>query len=157
MIFRRFVLALFAAAALLAVTVPVSAEREYPPGVPNLTDPDIQTEFVTLAVWQLNGDPDFPVLVLAGTNEGLPQLLLVIVDARNGKETWSLREDSPVFFMLFSDPTTVLQAYLDEGFTANGKPSGSFDVAGPEAAEELMAELRESHRRSRKPERKMVI
>lgn len=154
MTLRGFVVVLLTFAALLTVTVQVSAETRSPaesldpPGVPKLTDPDTRTHFVTLAVSQLDGDPDFPMLILAKVNKGLPQFVLVVLDARNGKETWSLPEDPPVFFMLFSDPRTVERAYLDEGFVTDGEPSGSFHTAGPDGADELMAKLRERHRRT---------
>lgn len=146
---RRFVLMLLATV-LLTGMARVSAAGVYPPGVPNLTDLGIQTEFVRVAFSRYEEDPDFPVLVLANLTEGLPQFLLVILDARNGKETWSLQEDRAVFFMLLSDPATVLRAYLDEGFATDGKPSGEFSTAGPDAVNELIAKLRESHRRSRR-------
>ncbi len=145
---RRFVLTILVAVLLTAMTQ-VSAAAIYPPGVPNLTDPDVQNEFVRVAVSRLDEDPDFPVLVLARVSKGLPQFLLVIVDARNGKETWSLHEDRAVFYMLLSDPMSVLQAYLDDGFVSDGRPSGSFNAAGPDTVGELIPKLRESHRRSR--------
>ncbi|MGE5851423.1 MAG: hypothetical protein ACM362_14945 [Candidatus Methylomirabilota bacterium] len=148
MVSRRFVLTLFAAL-LLTVTARVTAAAMYPPGVPNFNDPGVQTEFVRVAVSRFEEDPDFPVLVLARLTEEPPQFLLVILDARNGKETWSLREDQAVFYMLLSDPGTILQAYLDDGFASGGKPSGRFTAAGPETVSELIAKLRESHRRSR--------
>jgi hypothetical protein len=148
MVSRRFALMLLAAT-LLAATARVSAAAGYPPGVPNLTDPGVQTEFARVAVSRFDEDPDFPVLVLARLTEELPQFLLVILDARNGKETWSLREDRAVFYILLSDPMTVLQAYLDDGFASDGKPSGRFTAAGPETVGELIDKLRESHRRSR--------
>jgi hypothetical protein len=122
----------------------------YPPDMPNLVDPDLQNELILVALSPLDGDPDFPVLVLARVHERLPQLLLVIVDARNGKDTWSLREDHAIFFVLFTDSTSVERAYLDEGFATSGKPSGTFVAAGPDDMEELMAKLRESRRRSSK-------
>lgn len=149
MVSRRFTLMLLAAM-LLTATARFSAAAVYPPGVPNFNDPGVQTEFVRVAVSRFEEDPDFPVLVLARLTEEPPQFLLVILDARNGKETWSLREDQAVFYMLLSDPGTILQAYLDDGFALGGKPSGRFTAAGPETVGELIAKLRESHRQSRR-------
>jgi hypothetical protein len=105
--------------------------------------------FVPLSVAHLEGDPDFPALFLGNTGREYPQFLLVILDARNGKQTWSLKEDATIFFLLLTDPTTVQQAFLDEGFATTGKPSGKFIAGGPEAAEHLLVRLRESHERSR--------
>jgi len=149
MVRSRFALALLAAGVLLTAATPVSVGPLYPPGVPNLTDPDVQNSMLVLAISQLDGDPDFPVLVLAGTSQELPRYLLVVVDARNGKDLWSLLEDRPVFFMVFSEPTVLRAAYLDEGFATNGKPSGTFTAAGPGAVDALVAELRDGHRRAR--------
>jgi hypothetical protein len=49
----------------------------------------------------------------------------VILDAQIGKEPGSVRENGPVFLMLFSDPTTVQQAFLDDGFAENGQGVGA--------------------------------
>ncbi len=146
MIRRRIALMLLAAA--LTVAAPVFGEPVYPPGVPNLTDPQVQRELVLVTVSLLDGDPDFPVLLLARASEGPGQFLLVLVDARNGKDTWSLAEDRAVLFMLLSESATVLETYLDEGFAADGTPSGRFRAAGPDQVAELMAKLRAARRRS---------
>ena len=149
MVRYRFALALLAAGVLLTAATPVSVGPLYPPGVPNLTDQDVQNSMLVLAISQLDGDPNFPVLVLAGTSEELPRYLLVVVDARNGKETWSLLEDRPVFFMVFSEPNVLRAAYLDEGFATNGKPSGKFSGVGPEAVNGLVVKLRDGYQRAR--------
>ncbi len=127
---------------------PAPGKADTSPGVPDLTDPGVQSEMVLLSVTRLDGDPDFPVLVLESLNERFPRYLLVIVDARNGKETWSLLEDRPVVFLLFSDSATVQRALLDEGFAANGVPSGNFVAVGTERVEELVNKLRESRRQA---------
>ncbi len=127
----------------------VSAQTLRPAGIPDLRGPEIRTRFVALSVGRLDGDPDFPALVLGNLSEGLPRFLVVILDARNGKHTWSLQEDAPVFFLFMADAETVQQAFLDEDFVASGTPSGTYIAAGPEAAMQLLAKLRQSHKRLR--------
>ncbi len=150
---RPVVLALLVAAGVLSAAAGASAEATFPAGVPDLRDPDIRSRFMLLNLSRFDDDPDFPVLMLAGVGAGSPALLVVIVDARNGKETWSLREDAAVFYLILADPTTVERAFLDEGFAASGNASGRFTAAGPGAAEDLMARLRESHGRTRRTAR----
>ncbi len=145
----RVVFASLIAATLLAAAPQSQAAGPQPAGVPNLTDPAVQDAYRPMALSRLNEDPDFPMLLLAGLAEGSPQFLLVVYDARNGKDTWSFREDAAVFYALFSDPHTIEQAFLDEGFARDGAPSGTFLAAGPQDAEHLMARLQESHRRCR--------
>lgn len=106
-------------------------------------------QFTPMSISRFNDDPDSPLLLLAKPGEAGPQFLLLIVDARNGKDTWSLREDAAVFCLALAAPTTIQQVFLDEGFASRGKPSGQFIAAGPEAAEEMIVRLMESHRRSR--------
>ena len=150
---HRMFAALLFTATLLAAGPRAFGETHYPPGVPNLADPGLLAQFIPLSISRLAEDPDFPVLLLANRGEGSPQFILVIVDARNGKETWSLREDAPVFYVLFNDLTTIHQAFLDEGFASRGTPSGHFIAAGPEAAGELLARLRARQDLSRGPGR----
>jgi hypothetical protein len=116
-------------------------------------DPAIRAQFIPLSVARLNGDPDFPALFLGNAGREFPQFLFVIVDARNGKETWSFQEDATIFFLLLAEAGTVRQVYLDEGFATLGKPSGKFIVGGPEAAGEFLARLHESYRRFHDPAR----
>jgi hypothetical protein len=117
--------------------------------VPNLRDAEIQAQFVALSVSRLDGDPDFPALFLGNVTEVPPQYLVVIVDARNGEETWSLQEDAAIFLLILADRGTIEQAFLDEGFATTGTPSGSFIAAGPETAGDLLNALREIHGRLR--------
>jgi len=140
---------LLVAAALLVPMAPALAGDGHPTPVPNLTDPAVLDEFMPLALSRLNEDPDFPMLLLGRLGQASPQYLLVIYDARNGKDTWSVREDVAVFYVLFEDGKTVRQVFLDEGFAGKGEPSGSFLAAGPEGVDGLLARLQESHRRSR--------
>ncbi len=128
---------------------PAFAETSRPADVPDLLDPAIRALYVPLSVKHFHGDPDFPALLLANVARDFPQFLFVIVDARNGKETWSFQEDAVIFYLLFADQSTIRQGFLDEGFATTGKPSGQFIAGGPEATDHLLARLRESHKRFR--------
>ncbi len=89
------------------------------------------------------------ILLLASLVEVFQQCLLLILDAQNVKETWSLRQDAPVFLVLNSDPTTFRQAFLDRGVAAHREASRHFVAGGPESLEELVAKLRRRHLRTR--------
>ena len=117
-----------------------------PAAVPDLRDPSVQAEYVILELGAFGGDSDFPAVLLGRIRGGAPRFLLMVVDARNGRETWSVREDAAVFYLLLDNATTIQQAFLDEGFAAAGRPTGEFSAAGPETARELMARLLERHR-----------
>ncbi|MBZ5565927.1 MAG: hypothetical protein LAP13_26340, partial [Acidobacteriia bacterium] len=47
--------------------------------------PNVQAQFAPWDLSHLDGNPDFPALVLARLREGTPHFLLIVVDARNGK------------------------------------------------------------------------
>ncbi len=147
--YHRHAVVVVVVAALWLSAWPASGEMGRPTGVPDLSDPEVLARFIPLVQSRLNEDPDFPALLLGNTASEFPQFLLVILDARNGKDTWSLREDIPILFLLLADLRTVQQGFLDEGFVTRGFPSGKFIAAGPESAEGLLARARESHRRLR--------
>lgn len=132
---------------LLPIHVPAHAPRAT--GVPDLSDPIVLNQFVPVGISPFGGDPDFPMVLLANRSEESPQFVLIILDARNGKETWSIGGDTPVFYVLFADRTTIQQAFLDHGFAVRGEPSGEFIAAGPGEAEKLLAQLREGYLRCR--------
>ncbi len=146
---RRMIVLLVVCSVLSLLSAQARTEAAPPSGVPDLTDPAVLAKFAPVGLSRLGDDPDFPVLLLANLGEGVPQFLLVILDARNGKKTWSLREDAAVFYLLFVDRTTIQQAFLDEGFAGGGQPSGKFIAGGPDTAEELMARVREGYLRYR--------
>ncbi len=101
-----------------------------------------------------------PILLLVNREEDFPQFILLILDAQNAKGAWSLRsvrQDTPVFLVLFSDSTTVQQACLHEGFAASGKSPGRFVPGSPESLDELVAKFRQGHLRSRIISRGQVI
>jgi hypothetical protein len=134
---------------LFLATAQDRAHATGPPDVPDLSDPAVLNQFVPVGLSPFAGDPDFPMLLLANRERETPQLLLAILDARNGKETWSLRSDAPVFYLLLADPATIQRAFLDHGFAVRGEPSGEFIATGPDGAEELMARLQEGYLRCR--------
>ncbi len=146
---RRMIALLVVCGVLSLLPAQARTAGAAPSGAPDLTDPSVLAKFVPVGLSHLGNDPDFPVLLLANLGEGVPQFLLVIFDARNGKETWSLREDAGVFYLLLADPTTIQQVFLDEGFATRGEPSGKFIGAGPERTDELVARLREAYIRCR--------
>lgn len=97
-----------------------------PSGVPNVFDPEVRARFQPVGVANLRGNPDFPVLILQNTAGGQPQIMLLGLDARNGKDSWSLASDPIILIVLFADPETILGAHVDAGFAERGKPSGQF-------------------------------
>ena len=142
---RRLLLVLVGTAVLSLNAWAESAELIRPVGIPDLTDPEVQARFSALDVGRLDRDPDFPALLLKSITGEAPRFLVVVLDARNGKRTWSLQEDPAVFFLLMKDAETIQEAFLDEGFAAGGTPTGTFIAAGPESATDLVAQLRQSH------------
>ncbi len=86
-----------------------------PSGVPNVFDPEVRARFQPVGVANLQN-----------TAGGQPQVMLLGLDARNGKDTWSLASDPIILIVLFADPETILGAYVDAGFAELGKPSGQF-------------------------------
>ena len=148
--YRRIVPALLMAG-LLAGAVSARAETVRVPKAPDVVPPGGQGRFVPLSVTHLNGDADFPVLLLGKVDAGFPQFAVLVVDARNGKDTWSLRKEPVVFYLLFSGGTGDQQIFLDEGFADQGKASGAFIAGGPEEVKHLLARLGESYNRCRSP------
>ncbi len=79
-----------------------------------------------MGVANLRGNRDFPVLLLVNATGKQPQALLLGLDARNGKETWSLATDPIILLVVFSDDTTIQAVYVDTGFADLGKASGNY-------------------------------
>lgn len=97
-----------------------------PSDVPNVFDPEVRARFQPVGMANLKGNPDFPVLILQNMAGEQPQVMLLGLDARNGKETWSLASDPIILIVLFADPETILGAHVDAGFAERGRPSGQF-------------------------------
>lgn len=114
---------------LLVILAPVptwAGQPALPAGVPNVFDPEVRARFQPVGVANLRGNSDFPVLILQNTAGEQPQVMLLGLDARNGKDTWSLASDPIILIVLFADPESILGAYVDAGFAELGKPSGQF-------------------------------
>lgn len=112
---------------LLVILAPIptwAGQPVLPAGVPNVFDPEVRARFQPVGVANLRGNPDFPVLILQNTAGEQPQVMLLGLDARNGKDTWSLASDPIILIVLFADPGTILGAHVDAGFAELGKPSG---------------------------------
>jgi hypothetical protein len=102
-----------------------------PPGVPDFTDTETLAHFTPVAQGSLWGNPDFPVLLIQGVEAPDSGFVLVVLDARNGKETWSLVEDPVILVTVGQRDEESPTTYVDEGFVTQGVPSGAFvEVAG---------------------------
>jgi hypothetical protein len=145
---RRIVPALLLAG-LLAGAASARAEIVWVPTAPDVVGPGGEGRFVPLRLTHLNGDADFPMLLVGKVDAGFPQFAVLVVDARNGKDTWSLRGEPVVFYLLFSDGTGDQQIFLDEGFAERGQASGTFLAGGPDEVEHLLARLGASYSRCR--------
>jgi len=98
-----------------------------PPGVPDIFDRSTRSRFEPVAVVNLRGNPDLPVVVVRNKKEdGQPQVLLLGLDARNGRRTWSLATDPIVLIVVFANPTTILSIHTDSGFLEGGQASGAY-------------------------------
>lgn len=112
--------------ALLAAGPAWAGQPPLPASVPNIYDPEVRGHFQIVGVANLRDNPDFPVVLLANTDEETPTALLLGLDARNGQETWSLTSDPVILIVVFSDETTIRELFVDTGFADRGKASGSF-------------------------------
>jgi hypothetical protein len=111
---------------LLAAMPAWAAPPALPAGVPDIYDPEVRAHFQRVGVANLRGNPDLPVALLLNTTGEQPQALLFGMDARNGKDTWSLITDPIILIVVFSDETTIQAVYVDTGFTNLGKASGNY-------------------------------
>ena len=115
---------------VLAVETPPAEQPKFgnylPEDVPNVFDPEVRAQYPPVGVANLRGNPDFPVLILQNTAGGQPQVILLGLDARNGKESWSLASDPIILIVLFADSETILGAHVDAGFADSGNPSRVF-------------------------------
>ena len=69
--------------------------------------------------------PDFPVLTFLHVHTG--ELVVVMLDARNGRETWSLTQD-PIVLILLPASNRV---FVDSGFKSGGPASKKFEEVAP--------------------------
>jgi len=112
---------------VLLVAMPAWAgQPALPAGVPNIYDPEVRAQFQPVGVANLLGNPDLPVVLLLNIAGEQPQALLIGLDARNGKETWSLATDPIILIVVFADGTMIQGLYVDTGFADLGKASGIY-------------------------------
>ncbi len=107
--------------------------------------PSIHGHFTPIDQGTLNGDPNFPVIVLRNTTDTFPRVMMVVVDARQENDTWSLARDPAVFVLMMGDDPANQQAFLDRGFADGATPTGEFLAAGADGIDALMARLVEAH------------
>ncbi len=119
-------LLLLAGFVLLAAVPARGGQAALPAGVPNIFDSEVQAQFQPVGIANLRGNSDFPVILLVNTTDEQPQAMLLGLDARNEKDTWSLTVDPIILIMIFSDPTTIKALYVDTGFADQGKASGNY-------------------------------
>jgi hypothetical protein len=112
---------------VLLATVPAwAAQATLPAGVPNLYDPAVRAHYQPVGIGILGDNPDFPVVYLVNQTGEEPQALLLGLDARNGKATWSLSSDPIILIVVFSGETRIRGLYVDLGVAAQGKASGAY-------------------------------
>jgi hypothetical protein len=111
---------------LVAVSAPALAQGPLPDGIPNVFDPKIRNDYQPYQVGNLRGNPDFPVVLFMAREGKSPAAVVVAVDARNGKGTWSLATDPVILIAVFSDAKTISGVYLDSGFAQHGAADGTY-------------------------------
>ncbi len=130
-------LPLLAGFILLAAVPAWAGAPALPAGVPDIYDPAVRAHFQPVAVGNLQKNPDLPVLLLVNDTEESPPAILLGVDARNGKDTWSLSTDPIILIVVFADARTAQDVYVDIGFADEGKASGSYAAVDAENASAL--------------------
>ncbi len=114
-------------ASVLLTAMPARAgQATLPVGVPNLYDPAVQAHYQPVGLGVLGDNPDFPVVYLVNRAGEQPEALLLGLDARNGKATWSLTSDPIILILVFSGETRIQGLYVDLGVAAQGKASGAY-------------------------------
>ncbi len=82
------------------------------------------------------GNPDLPLLAIALL--GIPVPIVLVVDARNGKDTWNFTND-PIILVATADGR---HQWIDTGILAGGKATGTFlEVDSPKEAVGLLQQL----------------
>jgi hypothetical protein len=96
-----------------------------PENVPDLTDPSVQEKYLPIQVGTMGGNKDLPLVMLLSQESNQTEAILIGLDARNGKSTWSLVSDPIILVALFADPATITELDVDLDFLTEGTPSGS--------------------------------
>jgi hypothetical protein len=102
-----------------------ATSRSLPNAIPDFTDAETLRHFTPVAQGRLWGNPDFPVLLMRGLEPTDPAFVLIVLDARNGKDTWSLIED-PMILVTVGKQDEAPETHVDEGFVTQGTPSGAY-------------------------------
>lgn len=102
------------------------AARPLPPVIPDFRDAETLARFAPVAQGRLWGNPDFPILLIRGLQATDPLFVLIVLDARNGKDTWSLVEDPMILVTVGKRGEEDPETYVDEGFVTEGTPSRAF-------------------------------
>jgi len=133
---------------LVFAAVPAeAAPAALPAGVPNIYDAEVQTHFQPVRVTNLRDNPEFPVVLLVNTTGQQPEALLVGLDARNGKDTWSLTGDPIILIVALSDDKAIRGLFVDTGFADRGTASGTYaavDEANASALPDLLKAIPEA-------------
>jgi hypothetical protein len=124
----------------LAAAPAEAAPATLPSGVPDIHDPEVQMHFQPVRVTNLRDNPEFPVVLLVNTTGQQPKALLVGLDARNGKDTWSLTGDPIILIVALSDDKTIQGLFVDTGFADQGTASGTY-AAVDEANASVLPDL----------------
>jgi hypothetical protein len=104
-----------------------------------------------MAVANLQGNPDFPVVALVNTTGEEPRVLLLALDARNGTDTFSMTADPIILILVVARGMTNQDAYVDIGFVNRGLASGTYaavDAGNASALLELLEAVRATEARS---------
>ncbi|MGH7394752.1 MAG: hypothetical protein ACREJF_04040, partial [Candidatus Methylomirabilales bacterium] len=90
--------------------------RQLPPRVPDFTDAETLARFTAVAQGRLWGNPDFPILLIRAIETTDPLFVLIVLDARNGKTSWSLLEDPMILVTVGKQGEERPETFVDEGF-----------------------------------------
>jgi hypothetical protein len=132
---------------LVLAAASAGAAPAWPAGIPNIYDPEVQTQFRPAIFTNLRDNPEFPVVLLVNTAGKQPEALLVGLDARNGKDTWSLTGDPIILIVALADAQTIQGLFVDTGFADQGTASGTYaavDAANVSALPELLSAIPEA-------------
>jgi hypothetical protein len=126
------VLSTIALAFLLAIAAvtPARGEVRLPDGVPNVLDPAARGDWQVYEGGNLDGNPDFPLVMFVSTTGQQPAAVLMALDASGAAVGPSVASDAVIVVALFADPTTITRVYVDAGFARTGRPSGQYTRAG---------------------------
>jgi hypothetical protein len=128
---RALAIALLSAVALafmlaIAAVAPAAAPARLPEGVPDVESLGAPGEWRVYQGQNLQGNPDFPLLMFVNNAGRQPAAVLMVLDAQNGTQQWSMTSDPIIMVALFADPETVTRVYCDAGFLQAGRASGEY-------------------------------